>query len=420
MLRSLVVAAGLAVTTLPLAPIAVPAATAGTAASSLPLPQPVDAVAPLPGVGLARDRLLTSRVPGPVANREAVTVAVGPAGSPAAVTVEQRFSISGVGDYQIRERGPARGAVGLGDTVPPVLSLGTVIWQGFSPGHRELAARLTLDPGLEAARLPMSVQLSYVDRSGRQRSLRPGDRVPIAGQVTVTLQNETAMPVTVATGAADAGPLGSALQTLLDAATRPRPGRPPVAGAGLPLVVPGSLTGTTSIYAVAPLLVTGVVRVPGTTARVTGPGVTDLPDGARIRGTLTDAVSFRVDVPGPGPLLLDLTVQPWPDVRTLGPPPPSRSWLAWAAGKPDLSARTAATARLTTVAANAARAAEFTPYLDATLLGPTTTSYRYRAAAAAAIASREPVLTPKPAAIAAGAVAALAIAVNLGLLWRRL
>lgn len=63
----------------------------------------------------------------------------------------------GEGDYQVRERGPARSARSLSDLDPPITKFGAVVWQGFSPGSRELAARLVLDPLLEAPRLPLGV-----------------------------------------------------------------------------------------------------------------------------------------------------------------------------------------------------------------------------------------------------------------------
>ncbi len=182
---------------------AAPAAAAGV--NRLRLPRLVDEVPVLGGVGLAPDRLLTSRTPGPVTNREAVTVAVGADGTPAAVTVEQRISISRTGDYQVRERGPARRVEGMADTVPPVLKLGTVVWQGFSPGRRELAARLTLDAGLEAPRLPLAVRLQFTARDGRGTTLGPGGVVPGPGTVTVTLTNSTAVPVTVPVGTGEPG-----------------------------------------------------------------------------------------------------------------------------------------------------------------------------------------------------------------------
>src|SRR3954469_1235235 len=163
-------------------------------ADQIRLPAPVRDVDPLQGVnlGLRPDRLRKSVVPGTASDREDVVVAVGPTGAPNAVTDTQRLVINGAGNYIIRELGPARAAVGLNDTVPPVLELGTVVWQGFSPGRRELSARLTLDPGIEAARLPMTVRLEFHDRNGVRRPLGAGPAASRAGTVTVSLSNNTA------------------------------------------------------------------------------------------------------------------------------------------------------------------------------------------------------------------------------------
>src|SRR5215212_1547948 len=99
------------------------------------LPAPIHDVDPLTGAvfNFRQDRLKKSVVPGPTTDREDLTVGVGPTGTPVEVTNTQRLVIHGAGNYVIRELGPAREAVGLGDTVPPVLELGTVVWQGFSP-----------------------------------------------------------------------------------------------------------------------------------------------------------------------------------------------------------------------------------------------------------------------------------------------
>src|SRR3954453_16345699 len=152
-----------------------PAVAARPTPADIPLLQPVRDVDPLQGalhLGLRKDRLLKSVVPGPVVNSEQLTVAVGPTGAPVVVTDLQQLVITAAGNYIIRELGPARRAVGLGDTVPPVLELGQVVWQGFSPGPRALTARLPLDPGIESHRLPMSVQLLFTDRGGHHHLLQ--------------------------------------------------------------------------------------------------------------------------------------------------------------------------------------------------------------------------------------------------------
>src|SRR4051812_43584233 len=96
-------------------------------ANAIRLPAPVHDVDPLNNidVGLRKDRLRKSTVPGTTTDREDVVVAIGPTGRPVAVTNTQRLVITGAGSYIVRELGPARAAVGLGDTVPPVLELGT-------------------------------------------------------------------------------------------------------------------------------------------------------------------------------------------------------------------------------------------------------------------------------------------------------
>src|SRR5688572_2565549 len=59
------------------------------------------------------DRCRKSVVPGDVQNDELVLVGLDGSGVPARVQLEQRLVLRGVGDYAIRERGPARAAVPL-------------------------------------------------------------------------------------------------------------------------------------------------------------------------------------------------------------------------------------------------------------------------------------------------------------------
>src|SRR3954471_10581401 len=113
-------------------------------------------------VGATPDRCKKSKVPGPVVNDEVVLVGLDGGGRPAKVELEQRLVLTKVGDYVVRERGPARSAVGLvPGSDPPNTKFGAVVWQGFTPGNRKLGARLTLDAGLEAARLPLGVTITY-------------------------------------------------------------------------------------------------------------------------------------------------------------------------------------------------------------------------------------------------------------------
>jgi hypothetical protein len=386
------------------------------------LPAPVHDVDPLKGVdlGLRPDRLRTSVVPGTASDREDVVVAVGPTGAPAAVVDTQRLVIDGAGNYIVRELGPARAAVGLSDTVPPVLELGTVVWQGFSPGHRELSARLTLDPGIEAARLPLKVTLRLRESSGHVRALDAGGRVPADGTVTVTLTNQTSSLRSVETGTAEVGPMAAALDRLRRAADRPRAGVPPVAGAGLPVSLPGHATGRRQLSVVAPLRITGTLRVPGTTPSVTGPGTTPIADGAAVAGTLAGSVDFTVPVRAGQRLALRLDVRPWPDPRTVTPPSPARTWRQWASTRPRATDVAQATDQLMAAAAASAHAAEYSPYLQADAPGPDLSTFTYVTASAAQTPRTGGGPQPRPGAIALTVVAAVAVIGNAALLRRRL
>jgi len=399
-------------------------------AGALELPSPAEQraqdVALLKEVGARADRVLVSQVPGPVVNTEVVRVALDGTGTPQSVVVEQRLRLSGTGDYSVRERGPARASEPLGDEPPPVTKFGAVVWQGFSPGSRELAARLTLDPVLEAPRLPLRVTTSYDGQA-----LGPGGAVPDAGTVLLTLTNRTAQPATLPTAVdAPAAPLAAALDKARAAALAPAGPRLPAAGAGLPAQVPATGAAQVAGQTTVPLRITGTVRVlgPDGTPRpglgsVSGPPAAATPtaDGARIAGTLPAGVEavLRVELSGAARLELDLTVVPAFDPRTLDPPDGAASWAAWARSGPSQAARRAALDLLVATAATAARATSYSPYLGADLPGSGSTVFRYSLAAPPELEQRAVDLTPRPGALALTGVALLLLAGNGVLLWRR-
>jgi hypothetical protein len=383
------------------------------------LPAAVHSIPAIPGVpGVLPDRLLVSKVPGPVIDSESLWVQLGPTGAPARVSDTQRLVVTGIGDYVVRERGPARQATPIGLTVPPVLELGTVVWQGFSPGRRPLAATLLLDPAIEAERLPMSVSLSYTDARGKPGRLGPGGRVPGPGSVSITLTNQTTAGVLepIATGAPAS--VAAAMQLLLTAADRPVPGAPPTAGAGLPTSIPGQVSAEQVDQVTAPLLVAGWLRLASGKATVAGLGITGVPGGARVSGTLDGSVTFTLHAATAGTLMIDLTAQPWLDPRLLSPPAPYPSWAAWAADGPASSAVNAATAQLISGAAAAARAAEYTPYLEADVSGHAVSTFRYTVAPAQRVHLAVPTRL-QAAGVAAACVALLAIGGNAWALRRQ-
>jgi hypothetical protein len=411
---------------LPAASVAEPPTTVAAAVAaprdSIRLPGPIQGIDPLATVdlGLRPDRLRTSVVPGPVRNTEDVRVALGPTGAPATVTDTQRLVIRGAGNYIVRELGPAREAESLGGT-SPVLQLGTVIWQGFSPGRRVLAARLTLDPGIEAARLPLGVTFEFRTADGRRIPLRPGGVAPADGTVTLTLHNGTSTTRAVDAGTAEPAPLARVLDRLRVAADHPREAVPPVAGDGLPRAIPGHRDGQVALPMTSPLRVTGEISAPGGATAITGPATTPTDGGVQISGTLTGEAMFTVRLARGDRLGLALQVRPWLDPRTLTPPDGFRSWSRWAAADPSTAAVRRATSTAVAAAAAAARSAEYSPYLQADAPGDHLSTFTYvMAPASAAAPTTGDDMQPRPGGIAAAAVAFLAVIGNAALLRRHL
>jgi hypothetical protein len=364
--------------------------------------------------GFRPDRLLPSKVPGPVINDEIVRVGVAGNGTVRQVLLDQRLRLEGVGDYAIRERGPARSAVSLTSDPAPVTRLGAVVWQGFSPGSRDLGARLVLDPLIEAVHLPLSVQVSFVGADGRTRPLDAGGRVPGPGSVTVTIRNDSAQPADLPT-AADVSPsaVANALDRALAVARAPSAERLPTTDNGLPAKVTVKGAAQVGGTQAVPFRLVGTLRLTGTRGTVTGPATTALADGARFAGVLSGAqsVTFTATTSGPGALVLHLTATSALDARALVPPRGLATWRAWASSHPPLAERRAALDLLVEVAATGARASSYSPYLGAGLRGSGSTRFEYAFAAAERSRAVVAVLHPKWGPIS---LAALAFVLLLG------
>jgi hypothetical protein len=401
-----------------------PAAAAAAETIDLPTPEAaqVQSAKLITAVGGRPDRLLASDVPGPVVNDEVIRVGLGGDGTVRQVLADQRLRLTGEGDYAIRERGPARSATSLTGEPPPVTRRGAVVWQGFSPGSRELAARLTLDPQIEETRLPLTVSVTF---NGSQH-LGPGGRIPGPGRVTVTIRNTSGQPQVLPTAEDVSAALVSKALDRLRART-PSAARLPTTGTGFPATVPVTGKALVSSTQSVPYFLQGSLTFTGTTGRVTGPATTPTADGATLRGTLggslptnSDAsVSFIADVSGPGLLKLDLTAVAALNPAELAAPKPFASWAAWAAAGPPQDERRKALDLVVAVAATGARASSYSPYLGADLLGSGSTEFRWSFAAATERGSVTR-LHPRWAALSLVGLAALLILGNAALVWRRL
>jgi hypothetical protein len=369
-------------------------------------------------LGMSRDRLPAATVPGTVTNDEQVNVAVGPDGSVQQVRDRQRIVLTGEGDYRIREAGPARAAVALGDE-PPVLDSGDIVWQGFSPGRRELGADLSLDPQIESNHLPLRVALSYVAAARPRVAIAPPSTLPGPGTVTLTITNTTRQVTAVPTAIdAPAGPVAAALDSALAAARDPE-ARLPTSRTALPTSM--AVTGATTRRAtqVVALQLGGELRLLGGAAgSASAAGASD-PDTVRFDAVLQDSLTVRLPVTHAGALELDLTAVPKLEVGTLVAPRGFRSWAAWATAGPGAAERRAALDRLVQTAAIGARASAYSPYVGPHLGPAGSTLFHYALAPAATPIVPARALKPRLIPIVLTMLAALLLAVGGAVIWRR-
>jgi hypothetical protein len=101
-----------------------------------------------------------TRFPGRVVNREEVQVDLDPSGEPLAVRVLQRLTVLGTGDYAFVVPAPLLDVrPGPGTESEPGARRGQIVWQGFSPGRRMLAALVELRPAPALRHLPLRIRL---------------------------------------------------------------------------------------------------------------------------------------------------------------------------------------------------------------------------------------------------------------------
>ena len=98
------------------------------------------------------------RPPG-VTNHQEVLTEVRESGAVTRVRIRQRLTLRGLGDFFFQITAPVSDVRALPDSQSqPGLRSGAVVWQGFSPGRRVLAAELELDPDAVASALPLRVE----------------------------------------------------------------------------------------------------------------------------------------------------------------------------------------------------------------------------------------------------------------------
>jgi hypothetical protein len=221
------------------------------------------------------------------------------------------------------------------------LRQGTIIWEGFSPGRRQLAAVASLQQDEVAARFPVGVSITPTG----------------AGVVSVVVTNSSTLAVAVADGVPDAAALSSGLDA---ARVELRAGRFPRTGlAGLPMSIPGTVGATPVSVQVTPTVVLGgEIRFgDGSSSPVAGP----LGAGGRLEATGRAPAELHLTVEFQPPVLADLAA----DVGTE-------------------AGRRQALRALQTVIATGLRIRDYGPYIAGVERAVLTTSFTTRPAAAAA------------------------------------
>jgi hypothetical protein len=141
-----------------------------------PVPYPTD-TPPLVGRALLPTAYLAPGLH--IASNEQVRVAVDGSGAPRAIRVVQRLAIKGKGDYQLAIGAPIEDVHrAAGSQSDPGFRTDQLLWAGFSPGRKRLAARVELRvPGV-APYLPLRLHLTREN-----------------GGVTLRVTNATTTPV---------------------------------------------------------------------------------------------------------------------------------------------------------------------------------------------------------------------------------
>jgi hypothetical protein len=368
--------------------LAVPTAAAGSTAVTVKLPTEADGAAYAPGEQgiLFGQKGVETRLPGPVTDAETVTVGLGLDGTPNRVDVEQHLTLSGLGDFQFRVPGPARDIQALpGSQDQPGLRKGSALWQGFSPGTKQLAAVMHLFADQEAGRLPLRIHLSLTVTG---RPLVPGRTASGPFVLIVTVENVSAIPVRVTTGSATAptlAPVLDAVRRTLASHQRPAPG-----AGGIPTSV--ELTGSATAASVAvtvPFHVSGTVSFPaGTMTGLTSQGpVVPLPSGevgvafdASLGATPTNTLTIvlRGQAHHLGPPRLAIGADPSPPPAQELQPPAGPTWTKGLAMRPAAFDGTVMLATLMRTMWEVARLRQYDGYLgNPDVTGASRSTYRF-------------------------------------------
>ena len=154
----------------------------------------------------------TPRLRGTVFARQRISVGITADGTPRTVTAVQRLLVRSLGDYSFFVPAPAVAVVAApGSESKPGLRPNQIVWQGFSPRRKVLAARAELRPAETVPALPLRVRVSGAPTA------------PGPFELVITLENATRTKAVAFAADAVEGDVVRALDALRAAAAINRP-----------------------------------------------------------------------------------------------------------------------------------------------------------------------------------------------------
>jgi hypothetical protein len=172
-----------------------------------PLAPPNEGGLPFPGQFLNR-----------LANRERVVVGLEADGTPHSIRVLQTIVVKRLGNYVFTVPAPVRSVLpGPGTESQPGQRRNQILWQGFSPGHRVLAAWADLRPAESVGSLPLRVRVT-TEVAGS--ALGAGEKRSGELRVTLTAENATAVTAKSFTAEPHPGDLAVVLGRIRSAIAR--------------------------------------------------------------------------------------------------------------------------------------------------------------------------------------------------------
>jgi hypothetical protein len=307
-----------------------------SAAAPATLPSPFVPLADVPPLR-ASTALTETRFPGRLSSSQLVRVTIDSTGRPFRVVDVDRIVIARKGDYSFVVAAPVedvRRTAGSGSE--PGLRAGAVVWQGFSPRRRVVAASITLRTRVAVPALPL--------------------RVEIDGSA-VQLVNATSAAATTVDAIIPAASLAGALDAAKAALEAGAPTPAPVVEAT------GAVRGV-RLLARVPLKVRGTIRYAGRPPRQVAAVLGAAPVRIDGSGDLKE-LELSVSVPEPASVLRPPGARHWLDLASSGRLPGGRRGTRLAVNR-------------LLAAALALQYRQFLPNPD--LNGSTRSSYRYELA----------------------------------------